>query len=599
MLAQGCSEELMSSFENAIRQECENQYEAKIEALQKHLANSRKQSNGWRLKYFAADEKRQEFEHLVVVLEKKIARNLQTIVKLSSFIKLLRKQIFGEKSERSDKTAAAKTASDDGSPTTKPKRGKQKGTPGSGRKPDEGLKPVPVLHDLAPADKVCTCGQDYELTDLPAVTSSETHILEKCIVRQHVRRKAVRKCTSCGNNPGIAIAPAPPKLIRRSKYSTEFWRYVLEEKFWLQRPTNRVIRKLKSLGVIARPGTINNGFHLLYKSTIFESIYDSIVLRSKIAEQRHMDETGWKVFAESEEKESSRWYMWVSLTSDTTVFILDPSKSNEVIHAHLSGIAEGIIICDRASSFKCFGKRNPGFLIAFCWVHQRRDFIKLRDGYPEHASWANEWITRMDALTLQNKLRLNAVKNSKDFKVEDKLLRKMIRKFEKRFEEQIADKSLAEERLACVKSLREHWSGLTVFVNFPHVPMSNNDAERALRNAVLGRKSYYGSRSEWSGTFASWMFTIYATLEQNGIDPVRWMNEYLTVCAKNDGCTPSDEVLEKFLPWNYKLLVPDLNSAPNIDSSDDVTEQNRLTISFLPECTSVSATWSPDMTVLH
>ena len=48
---------------------------------------------------------------------------------------------------------------------------------------------------------------------------------------------------------------------------------------------------------------------------------------------------------------------------------------------------------------------------------------------------------------------------------------------------------------ACAKvlrSLRNHWEGLTLFVADPDLPMDNNQAERALRGPV-GRKNYYGS----------------------------------------------------------------------------------------------------------
>ena len=43
--------------------------------------------------------------------------------------------------------------------------------------------------------------------------------------------------------------------------------------------------------------------------------------------------------------------------------------------------------------------------------------------------------------------------------------------------------------------MKNHWSGLTVFVDHPWVPMDNNVAERAARLPVVGRKNFYGSGS--------------------------------------------------------------------------------------------------------
>ena len=43
-----------------------------------------------------------------------------------------------------------------------------------------------------------------------------------------------------------------------------------------------------------------------------------------------------------------------------------------------------------------------------------------------------------------------------------------------------------------LESLGNHWTGLTVFVEHPEVPMDNNTAERSERGPVVGRKNYYG-----------------------------------------------------------------------------------------------------------
>jgi transposase len=128
-----------------------------------------------------------------------------------------------------------------------------------------------------------------------------------------------------------------------------------------------------------------------------------------------------------------------------------------------------------------FAKNNPNFIIAFCWIHQRRDFINLQIGHPIHFQWADTWLARIDALIAQNKVRLAAISHPEQFKGEDAILRKMIDEFKKAFEAGLADTSLTQEQRAELESLKAHWSGLTVFVDRPHVPMSNNEAERALR----------------------------------------------------------------------------------------------------------------------
>lgn len=38
-------------------------------------------------------------------------------------------------------------------------------------------------------------------------------------------------------------------------------------------------------------------------------------------------------------------------------------------------------------------------------------------------------------------------------------------------------------------SLNEDWSGLTLFVDDPRIPLDNNYGERLIRNPALGRKN--------------------------------------------------------------------------------------------------------------
>ena len=59
-----------------------------------------------------------------------------------------------------------------------------------------------------------------------------------------------------------------------------------------------------------------------------------------------------------------------------------------------------------------------------------------------------------------------------------------------------------------LESLGDHWTGLTVFVEHPEVPMDNNTAERSGRRRVVGRKNYDGSGSLWSGRLAAMMFSL-------------------------------------------------------------------------------------------
>ena len=98
-----------------------------------------------------------------------------------------------------------------------------------------------------------------------------------------------------------------------------------------------------------------------------------------------------------------------------------------------------------------------------------------------------------------------------------------------------------------LRSLLKHREGLNVFVDNPQVPMDNNAAERALREAVIGRRLSFGSDSEDGADFTATMYSVIGTLALNGIDVLRWLEAWLEACAENGRQPPDD--LSPWLPW--------------------------------------------------
>jgi transposase len=84
--------------------------------------------------------------------------------------------------------------------------------------------------------------------------------------------------------------------------------------------------------------------------------------------------------------------------------------------------------------------------------------------------------------------------------------------FKRTYEEELQKSKQHVESKSILTSLHNHWDGLTVFVDHPHIPMDNNESERKMRNAAIGRKNYYGSGCIWSAHFTAKLFSIFQTL---------------------------------------------------------------------------------------
>ena len=137
------------------------------------------------------------------------------------------------------------------------------------------------------------------------------------------------------------------------------------------------------------------------------------------------------------------------------------------------------------------------------------------------------------------------------FAVADLALRAAVTTLGERGQTELQEANLHPARQKVLESLGDHWSGLTVFVEHPEVPMDNNTAERTERGPVVGRKNYYGSGSVWSGALAAMLFSVFQTLCLWGLNPRLWLTAYLSACAEAGGRAP--EQLDRFLPWKLTL----------------------------------------------
>jgi transposase len=228
-------------------------------------------------------------------------------------------------------------------------------------------------------------------------------------------------------------------------------------------------------------------------------------------------------------------------------YALDRSRSTKVIQGELDGVVSGIISCDRYSAYKRFARLNPGVLLAFCWAHARRDYLELANSYPLLLVWATAWVDAIGELYHLNGLRLRAEVGSAERTVRHAALQQAVQRMSDERDVALADPLLAGPAVKVLQSMKNHWSGLTVFVEHPWVPMDNNTAERDVRLAVVGRKSFYGSGSEWSGQLAATMYSLLMTVKLWKINPRTWLSAYLQACADNANQAPQD--LNAFVPW--------------------------------------------------
>jgi transposase len=497
---------------------------------------------------------RRRVSDLEAQLDDVAAERDRQIEALKAKLVWLQQQMFGRKTEQTKERSAEAEAdacgtdTAEGTPgprdTPKRRRGQQPGAEGHGRKRREGLPTEVISHDLASDKRCCPrCGQPF--AEFPGTEDSEEIHWEVRLVRRVHRRKRYRPTCACGAGAGFVAAPCPPKLIPKGMFSVGFWTELLLEKWLHQRPLHRVLKVLRLKNLPISQGTITGGLRRI--GELLQPVYARLLERSRSATRWKMDETRWMVFVEVEGKTGYRWWLWVVITDDTVVYLLEPTRSAQVPRDHLGEEAEGMVLADRYKVYQALGAK---ILVAYCWSHVRRDYVRIHDSREVLRPWADEWVQRINELFALNQDRVAWPVGSEEFAAKDQAVREALEAMASVRDRELTDPDLHEAAREALESQQNHWDGLTLFVDHPEIPMDNNESERRLRDPAMGRKNYFGCGSLWTGMLTAILFSLFHTLLKNHINPEAWLLAYLQACAENGGQPLEAEAVDGFLPWN-------------------------------------------------
>jgi transposase len=470
---------------------------------------------------------------------------------LQATIRDLNQRLYGTKSEQ----ASGRDAAGQYKPASPRHRGQQPGSKGHGRSDRSALAVMTEVHDLSPTQACCpACGEAF--TPFPGTEESTIIEVQVQAHLRRIQRRRYQKTCQCPQVPGIVTAPPAPRVLAKSPLGVSLWSMVLLDKYLYGRPTYRLCEQLKHYGLPLSQGTLTDGLQKI--AVLFEPVMTKLYEQQMGEKRFHGDETRWEVFEEVEGKTGHRWYLWVIQSASVVFYRMAPGRGADVPKAHFAklhkDLVDVVLVCDRYSAYKCLAKDCDELILAFCWAHVRRDFLKAARSWLELESWMFAWVDDIGALYRLNQARLEVwdetlpfTQQPSTFVERHRALETQLSQMQARWEAHLQEPELHLAKQKVLSSLHNHWDGLTVFVGRPEVAMDNNAAERILRNPVVGRKNYYGSGSVWSAHLAAMMFSVIQTVLLWGLNPHHWLSAFLQACADHGGTCPPD--LRAFLPW--------------------------------------------------
>lgn len=337
-----------------------------------------------------------------------------------------------------------------------------------GSKHKLGKKPgAPGYHRPKPKDEEVTETLQFPLTKCPTCEKPLDQPAEINVRYEEdidlAPRKIIKKfilprywCPSCQD---FVKSPHIPPI---SRIGPNALGYILYARYRLRLPMQKIRESLKDLHnfSISEGETAEK---LKEAEGLFGKDYQAIIELVKTAKAVYSDETGWRMGGRN-------WWLWVFSTPKGIRYVLSESRGKGVPEEALGQKnKDRVIISDGYRVYdKLIGEKQQ------CWVHLIRTAKQASQSL--HQDIVKLYLLLGDELT-------------KSLKQRDPPL------FQRKLQEIIRKNYANHQAKKVQERIQRHQNQLLTCLQYENILPENNTAERALRNHVVMRKIFGGSRS--------------------------------------------------------------------------------------------------------
>ena len=393
------------------------------------------------------------------------------------------------------------------------KRKKRKKRPGGGQH-RELLPPeqVDAFHDHFPSE--CGgCGkrlpksadeepQRHQVTEIPEV---RPHVDEHRLHAVECRCGCVTRAELPDDVPRGAFGP---RLIATVALLTGLYRLS-------KRNTQRILGEL--FGVTISTGAVSNCERRV--GDALEAPHEELHGFVQAQEVLHADETSWQ------QQHKTHW-LWVACTCTVSFFLIQAGRCTDGAKRLLGGF-DGTLVIDRLASY---GFRDGPEQT--CWAHLKRSFQGLAER--TDGDCAKYGVPLLE----QTREMFKLWRRVRDGTLQHRTFqRRMIpvRTENERLLDEAAQSACARTQ-GKAKALLKYRPALWTFVDVEGIPPTNNEAERALRHAVILRKLSFGTQSDRGSRFIERMLSAVDTLRKQDRDVMGFLMDALA--ANGTTATP-------------------------------------------------------------
>ena len=393
-------------------------------------------------------------------------------------------------------------------PPVEPSGRKPGGQPGHEGRTREQVpaEEVDKVEDRDP-ETCANCGEplgDQERLDAHIRQVTETPEF-KAFVQEF--RLWLKRCPKCGRSTRGGMPEGAPKGAFGPRLQARV--AILGGRFRMTRRETRAIAK-DLFGVRISVGSVQACCEAVSAATATTT--EAIHAEVKQAASVHADETGFGRCGKD------RMWLWVAATEDAEVFRLLSGRGRDQAKDLLGEDFSGTLHRDRWKPYEQF----KDAMHQLCHCHIRRDFqAMLESGGETGTQGAMLKLASDRAFHLWHQFEREEIDRQELIRAM-KPIQAEIRKRLQRLRDGVGTTKKAR---GTAGDLLRQWEALWTYVETEGVVPTNNEAERAIRKAVIWRKGSFGAESDEGCRFVERMLTLVGTAAKRSIDLLDWLTQ--------------------------------------------------------------------------
>ena len=400
----------------------------------------------------------------------------------------------------------------------------------------DSLPRVQVEHEPSETDRICTCGKCRPRCG-SEVTKRLRYIPQELLVEEHIYWKYGEcKCNHPDKDTlkGVVTAPREAIILPGSIATPSLLAHIFVSKFADSLPYYRQSKRFERDKIfISRQNMCNWTIKVSVQLQGLMELLHQYTLSGPLV---NIDETPLQVLKEPGRSPTSKSYAWVLYggppDKKAVYFKYAPSRARKIAK-ELLGDYSGCVQSDDYSAY-IYLNSEQAIIHITCMAHVRRKFMDLQKALkvlPTKGKKAQKKANNTDKiLRLIQKLYKLEKKYKKEHYADEDLLLKRQKEAKPVFEElkekvsglipKVPPKStLGNALLYAQKNLPL----IEQYLELPYVSLDNNDVENKLRLFVQGRKNWLFSYNAAGANATTTFYSLIQTAKINGLNPYHYL----------------------------------------------------------------------------